>query len=447
MIEIKKGLDLPIGGAPADLIEDARSLRNVAVLGVDFPGMKPTMEVREGDRVTRGGLLFTDKKTPGVRYTAPASGVVSSINRGAKRALLSVVIEIDGDEAEDFGAVPTAELASLSRQPIVDKLVASGLWPALRTRPFSRVPAVDSEPVAIFITAMESNPLSPDAAKIINEQSEAFARGLDLVAKLTQGTTYVCQAPNSGIPNGSAANLQVEVFGGVHPAGLAGTHIHFLDPVNVNKTVWTIGYQDVIAFGLLFTTGTFPNQRTFALAGPGIENPRLVRSQLGASIDELTAGETQAGEHRAISGSVLAGRTASGPLAFVGRYHNQVSVLAEDRERKLLGYLRPGLNSHSVFPIYLAKWFGRQDIKFTTTSNGSARGMVPIGTFDRVTSLDILPTQLLRALLVGDVDTAIKLGALELDEEDVAIYTYACPGKYEYGPVLRDMLTQIEKEG
>lgn len=447
MIKTRQGLDLPIAGAPEQRIDDTRAPRSVAVLGDDYPGMKPTMAVQEGDVVRLGQVLFTDKKTPGVAYTAPGAGRVSQINRGAKRALLSVVVELDGDAQESFAQTDAAALEGLARDAVVDNLVASGLWTALRTRPYSKVPPIDGQPAALFVTAMDTNPLAADPAVVIADDPEAFSNGLKVLAKLTEGAVHVCHAPGFEPPMAAAGQIRSETFSGPHPAGLAGTHIHFLDPVGAAKTVWTIGYQDVMAVGRLFVTGRLDPSRIVAIGGPGAQNPRLLRTRLGANIDELTAGELGEGAQRAISGPVLSGRTAAGPVAYLGRYHQQVTVLPEDSERQLFGYLSPGLDRHSVFPIYLSKWLGKKQVSFSTTTNGSPRGMVPIGTFETVMPMDILPTQLLRALLVGDIETAIGLGCLELDEEDLALCTYACPGKYEYGPVLRNMLTQIEKEG
>ncbi|NKB97577.1 MAG: Na(+)-translocating NADH-quinone reductase subunit A [Pseudomonadales bacterium] len=448
MIKLNKGLTLPIAGLPTQAIEDGRAIRSVAVLGNDYPGMKPTMAVGEGETVTKGQVLFSDKKNEGVIYTAPASGTVTAINRGAKRALLSVVIEV-ADDSQTTTSQPTAYEAftDLTREAITEILVASGDWVALRTRPFARVPAIGTAPNSIFVTAMDTNPLAGDPAVIINDKASEFSAGLELLAKLTDGGVHVCHAPGLFLPTGEDARIVAHEFSGPHPAGLPGTHIHFIDPVSTNKTVWYINYQDVIAFGHLFLTGSVLTERVVALAGPGVANPRLIKTVQGASLDELTAGELKGTEQRVISGSVLAGRTAEGPEAYLGRYHNQVSVLPEDKERRLLGYLTPGVDSHSVFPIYLSKWLGEKNMKFSTNTNGSPRGMVPIGTFEEVMPLDILPTQLLRSLLVGDLETAVNLGCLELDEEDIALCTYACPGKYEYGPVLRDVLTQIEKEG
>lgn len=447
MIKIRKGLDLPIAGAPEQQLEDGRPVRTVAVLGDDYPGMKPTMAVQEGDAVVLGQPLFTDKKIEGVTYTAPGAGKVLQINRGAKRVLRSVVIELEGEAAVEFPTINPGAAASVGRQAVVETMTMSGLWQALRTRPFSKVPSPDTVPHSIFVTAMDTSPLAGDVTLTIDSEPELFVNGLDLLTQLTEGTVHLCHEAGKSLPCGSSDRIQAHAFAGVHPAGLPGTHIHFLDPVSLSKTVWYIDAQDVIALGALFLTGRLRTERTVALGGPGVSRPRLVRTRLGASLDELTAGELEPGEQRVISGSVLSGRTATGPFAYLGRYHSQVSVLPEDSERRLFGYLSPGTARHSVLPIYLSKWFGTRELPLTTTTNGSARGMVPVGTYERVMPLDILPTQLLRSLLVKDVEQAIKLGCLELDEDDVALCTYACPAKYEYGPVLRDMLALIEKEG
>lgn len=449
MIKIKKGLDLPISGAPRQAIEPGNAARSVAVLGPDYPGMKPTMEVKEGDSVAKGQILFTDKKTPGVNFTAPVAGRVAEINRGAKRALRGVVIEIVEGEECTFQSFNANEINGIERQIVVEQLLQSGCWPALRTRPFSRVPNPETSPNSIFVTAMDTNPLAADPEVVIKPRIEDFSAGLAVLSTLTDGDVHVCQKVGAdlGDYSGAAGSVQSHVFGGVHPAGLPGTHIHFIDPVSTSKTVWFIGYQDVIAFGHLFLTGTLDSKRVVAIGGPGAANPRLVETVLGANLTELTAGELQDGEQRIISGSVLSGRGANEGLAYLGRYHMQLSVLPEDRERKLIGYLMPGSKMHSVFPAFLSKWIGEKSVDFTTNTNGSPRGMVPIGTYDAVMPMDILATQLMRSLLVGDLEKAIELGCLELDEDDIALCTYACPGKYEFGPVLREVLTQIEKEG
>ncbi|MBC6904720.1 Na(+)-translocating NADH-quinone reductase subunit A [Saccharophagus sp. K07] len=446
MIKIRKGLDLPITGGPKQTIEDGPKVRSVAVIGFDYHGMKPSMAVAVGDRVKRGQVLFSDKKTPGVVFTAPASGTVSAIHRGAQRVFQSLVIDVEGDDYVEFDRYSEDQLAKLDRQAVQDNLVKSGLWTAFRTRPFSKTPALDTTPNSIFVTAMDTNPLAADPQVIIAEKAQAFSNGLTLIARLLEGKVFVCHAPEAKLPKGQGSNIVFQAFSGVHPAGNAGTHIHFLDPVSAKKTVWTIGYQDVIAIGELFVTGQLPSERVISLAGPQVANPRLVRTRLGASLEELTAGQLKEGENRVISGSVFGGRFGGAAVRYLGRFHNQVSVLREGRDRTFLHYLRPGLKNFSVLSIYVSKLLGGK-FDFTTSTNGSERAMVPVGSYERVMPLDILPTQLLRSLIVGDTETAQQLGCLELDEEDLALCTFVCPGKYEYGPILRKNLTRIELEG
>ncbi|MEH8016097.1 Na(+)-translocating NADH-quinone reductase subunit A [Rheinheimera muenzenbergensis] len=445
MIKLKKGLDIPLAGSPKQEISTGNTISTVAVLGEEFNGMRPTMAVEVGDTVKKGQVLFEDKKNPGVKFTAPVAGTVKEINRGAKRVLQSVVIAASGDDAVQFAKYPANELAGISREQVVQNLVDSGLWVALRTRPFSQTPAIDSVPRAIFVNAMDTNPLAADPTVVLAADSEAFTQGLTVLAKLTDGKLYLSKKAGTSVP--AISQAEVAEFSGPHPAGLVGTHIHLLDPVSAKKVVWHLGYQDVIAIGKLFTTGELHSERVVSLAGPAVNNPRLIKTVLGASVSELTAGELADGKNRIISGSVLSGATAHGVHGYVGRYHTQVSVLAEGDEKEFLGWIAPGATKFSVTRAYLSHLSPKRLFNMTTTTNGSSRAMVPIGNYERVMPLDILPTLLLRDIISGDTDSAITLGALELDEEDLALCTFVCPGKYDYGTILRNCLTTIQKEG
>ncbi len=440
-----KGFDLPISGAPNQVIEEVASAKSVAIIGPDYHGMKPTMLVQEGDRVKKGQVIFIDKKTEGVKYTAPASGVISAIHRGLRRIFQSIVIDVAGSDEEVFASYSSTELKSLDRDKVVENLIESGLWTAFRTRPYSKVPTVDSEPHSIFVTAIDTNPLAASPEVVLANQAEAFVDGMTVLTRLTPGKVFLCKEKGAKIP--STTDEVVKEFSGVHPAGLPGTHIHFLDPVSEKKTVWSINYQDVTAIGKLFVTGELSVERVIALAGPQVKNPRLIRTQLGANIDHLVEDELQGDDNRIISGSVLAGRRSFGSYAYLGRYHHQICVVREGREREMMHYLRAGGQKHSVLNVFLSRFTGKTSFDMTTTTNGSDRTMLPLGYFERLMPLDILPTQLLRALVVHDTEQAQKLGALELDEEDLALCTYSCVGKFEYGPILRDCLTLIEKEG
>lgn len=447
MFRIRKGLDLPISGVPEQHVTTGASIHHVAIVGDDYVGMRPAMLVQEGDRVIKGQALFEDKKNPGVMFTAPASGTVVAIHRGERRVLQSVVIQIEGDEKREFARFDAADLATLSHDVVQTQLLESGLWTALRTRPYSKTPVPGTVPAAIFVTAIDTNPLSADPQPLILAERKAFDAGLTVLTRLTPGKVHVCQASGGKLGGHPQGQVAFNEFAGPHPAGLVGTHIHFLEPVSLTKQVWHLNYQDVIAIGKLFTTGELCAERIIAIGGPQATQPRLVRTLLGADLTALLAGETKEGENRIISGSVLSGRHATGPMAWLGRFHLQVSVVLEGRDKELFGWVLPGAETYSVTRTTLGHFLRHKLFNFSTSTNGGERAMVPIGNYERVMPLDILPTVLLRDLLAGDTDGAQALGCLELDEEDLALCTYVCPGKYEYGPILREVLTRIEQEG
>ena len=445
VVRSSKGLDLPLAGAPAASVEAARPVSTVAVLGSDFPGLRPALKVEVGDRVALGQAIFEDKRHPGVLYTAPAGGTISAIHRGERRALVSVVIAVDE-------SVPQAMLKCFSGRPVsaLDGaavralLLESGLWTALRTRPFSRVPSPTDQPAAIFVTATDTRPHAVPPAKALAGRESDFETGLAGLARVAR-TVFVCIA--EGMRVVAPQDARVVEFAGPHPSGNAGWHVHRLLPVSLHRSVWTIGYQDVQAIGRLLTTGLIDVERMVSLAGPGVRKPRLLRTRVGASLDELADGELHPGQQRVISGSVLDGRARTCPAdAFLGRHHLQISVVPEGGEREMFGYIAPGGEKFSVTGTVVGAFRKAHRFALSTSTNGSPRAMVPIGSYERVMPFDMLPTFLLRALIIGDDQRAAELGALELDEDDVALCTYVCPGKTDYGPLLRAALDRIEKE-
>ncbi len=445
--KIKEGLDLPITGGPEQVVEKGNKIKSVAVLGRDYVGLKPKMMVAVGDSVKLGQVLFTDKQNPGVNFTAPGAGEVKAINRGAKRVLQSVVIELKGTAQESFKKYTEKEISALTTDQVKENLLSSGLWASFLTRPYGKIPTVDSQPSSIFVTAIDTRPLAADPVVVIKERASDLANGLAVVAKLTEGKTYLCKA--SGADISSVDGVQTAEFSGPHPAGLASTHIHLIDPVNAEKIAWHIDYQAVIAIGALFSTGTLSVERVVSLAGPTVKKPRLVRTRVGANTDELVAGELEDCESRVISGSVLYGHEAIDSFSYLGNYSNQVSVLKEGRDRELFGWIVAGKDKYSAMNVYTSSKDRKNNRLFplTTDKNGSNRAIVPVGVFESVMPLDILSTPLLKALVIGDTDQAQLLGCLELNEEDVSLFTFVDPGKHDFAPVLRANLTKIEKEG
>jgi Na+-transporting NADH:ubiquinone oxidoreductase subunit A len=446
-IKLRRGLDLPVAGPPRQEICAAPPVSQVGIVGRDYPGLRFSPLVEEGAHVALGEPVLRDRADPRITCTAPAAGVVVAINRGERRSLRSVVIRIDGDEQHEFDAYRSGDLDTLDRELVTRQLCESGLWPSLRMRPYNKVAAPGKVPFAITVTAIDTNPLATDPMAVIAGRQQDFADGLRVISRLTDGVVYVCTAPGVDVPAPKLPHFILAQFEGPHPAGLPGTHIHMLCPAGAHRTVWHIGYQDVIAIGSLFTTGRLTVERVVALGGPMVKDPRLVSTRPGASLADLLRGELQAGDSRVVSGSLLGGSAVTDWGAYLGRYDNQVTVLREGREREFLGWMAPGGDKYSITNAYLSALRRKLPFRFTTTQNGSPRAMIPIGSYERVMPLDILPTQLLRALLVGDIEEAMALGCLELAEEDLALCTVVCPSKYNYGPFLRTMLDQIEKEG
>ena len=454
LIKITKGLDIPIAGKPECILEAGNPVRSVAVLGSDYVGLKPRMLVQAGDRVRLGQPLFADKRDPEVMFTAPGGGIVTAVNRGARRVLQSIVIELDQSAAESpsYPELADADPDSLSPDKICSTLFTSGLWTAFRTRPYNKVPQSDSEPRSIFVTAIDTQPLAANPETVVAAHQQAFLHGLQIVGRLTKGPVYLCTATEWNGPKDDREQTRHVEFSGPHPAGLPGTHIHHLDPVGTDRTVWHIGYQDVIAIGRLFSEGRIHVERTVALGGAGFERPRLVTTRLGANIDDLVAGSLkQAGVQvrpsRLISGSVLSGRAAVGPEAYLGRYHLQISAIPDHGQRRLFGWLGLFARSYSFAGLFKRRQAHMKLRPFSSSRKGRPTAMVPVDAFEHVMPMDILPVPLLRALLIRDTDQAQALGCLELDAEDLALCSFVCPGKIDYGTALQINLEQIEREG
>lgn len=418
---IRKGLDLSLAGIPESAIGAGPTIRRVALLGADFPGIRPRLAVREGERVQVGQTLFTDRRRRALRFTSPAAGVVEEVVTGEQRRLRSLAIAIEGEEAKEFRRFGAGNIATARHEDIEELLLASGMWTALRARPFGDIPDPGTRPADVFVTAIDTQPLAPRPDVIIAERAPEFALALAALARLTPGRVYLCQGPGPDLPRPDIPQVVVARFDGPHPAGLPGTHIHFLAPVSADRMVWHVDYQDVVAMGAVLMTGALSVERVIALAGPGVRRPRLLRTRLGAAVEEILQGELDRDEggewadHHVICGSVLCGRTVTKELAFLGSRHRQICVL-------------PNNGAADWVPV----------------RGERPRAFVPVPAYDRVLPMDILPAPLLRALLIEDDDAAIELGALELHEEDLALLGFVCPARQDYGALLRSALSRIQ---
>ena len=441
---IQNGLDLPLPGAtPSGDVVERLGAAVVALIPDDSLGIKTRALVAEGDAVKVGTPLYCDRRDPEVLYTSPAAGTVRSISRGARRKVLSVQIEVAGFDEHHELAVP--ELEGADDKSVRAVLMQSGLWATLRRRPFDRVARSDETPAAIFVSGASTHPHAPAPLDLLDGRQEDFGVGLRALKLLTTGEVFVCTKPGEDWTGHLVEGAQHHTFSGKHPAGNVGVHIHSLSPVGPTRFVWHVGPQDVADIGALFRTKQLNTTRVVGVSGPGALEALLVRTRRGAHVEDVTSSFSVT-KPRVIVGSVLGGREASGEQAFLGRYADQLSVLEDAVERKLLAWVLPFAGKHSVSNVILDKFF-RKELGFDTDLNGSERAIVPTGSYERVMPMDIMATQLIKALASGDLEMAEKLGVLELAEEDIALCEYVCPSKMNITGLLREMLTRIEVEG
>ena len=437
MIKISKGLDLPISGKPDISITDEPKISSVSLLANDFVGMKPTMLVKENDEVKVGEKLFEDKKNPGIFFTAPAGGLIKSINRGDKRKFLSIEIEISqNEEFIDF------DMGS-SQDEIKNTLINSGLWNVFRTRPFNRTPNISSSPEALFINCCDTNPLSVDPYEIINIDKDSFDKGLETIKQLFDCDIHLTYQNNNF--DNTLSGINYHQFTGPHPAGLVGTHISKIHPVNLNSKVWTANFQDIISIGYLKKNKKIKTTKIISLGGPAVFEPSLIKVRHGSNLDEITAGKIE-DNSRVISGSVLHGHESEGVMKYLGYYDSQVSVIPDEVNEIFLNWLMPGSSLHSKLNVFISSFIKPKKYIFNTSIGGGNRAIVPISSYEEVVPMDILVTQLLKSLVVSDIEMAIDLGMLELVPEDLSLCSYVCPSKYDYSSILMDNLNKIYLE-
>ena len=434
MILIKKGLNLPISGHPDPVVSDTPTIHKAAILSNDFIGMKPTMLVKEGEKVKLGQKIIEDKKNPGVFFTSPCGGEVSSINRGDKRKFLSIEFDIDAEEE--------SVLFDTNQDPKT-LLIESGLFNAFRTRPFNRTPKVEDKPDRVFINACDTNPLAISPKDIIQLNEADFNSGVAFISSLFDFDIDL--AFEDDHRDYTFQNVNSTQFKGPHPAGLASTHINAIYPVNLHRKVWTINYQEVISIGYLVNNGKLRTHKNISLAGESVFNPSIVSARIGSNIDQLCAGKVNSNA-RVISGSVLFGHDAIDAMSYLGFYDNQVTALPNHTDDVFLNWVMPGKNIHSKLNVFLSAFKKPAKFNFNTGINGGNRAIVPVGSYEEIIPHDILMTQLLKALVVGDVEVAAELGMFELTAEDLALATYVCPSKYDYCSILMDNLNKVYEE-
>jgi len=447
-VKLKKGLDIRLVGDAEKVTVNAPLSDFYAVKPADFHGMTPKMVVKAGDKVKAGTVIFFDKYNEQIKYASPVSGEITEIVRGEKRRILEV--RIKADEQIAYESVNPADPSSMTSDAVKSTLLNSGLWPMIKQRPLDVVANPNNSPKAIFISSFDSAPLAPDYDFVIHGQAEYFQKGIDALAKLTEGKVYLGLNGNVR-PDEVFTNVKGVVtnhFSGKHPVGNVGTQIHHTNPINKNEFVWVINPQDVMIIGRYFAEGKFDLTKLIALTGSEVKSPKYYRVINGASVKSVVNGLLNEGENRVISGNVLTGSKVDMD-GFIGFYDNQITVIPEGNQMKFFlttGWLGLGFDKFSssrLFPTFLMP---NKKFRLDTNTNGEERGFVVTGEMDKVFPFDIYPMQLIKASMTNDIDLMENLGIYEVAPEDFALCEYVCTSKIEIQEEIRRGLDLIQKE-
>ena len=448
VIRIKKGLTIPIQGDAEKILQQSPRAASYAVSPSDFHGLTPKMLVKEGDRVKAGTPLFFDKYNESILFTSPVSGVFSLLVRGEKRRILELRIEPDAeDDYVDFGQ---PELSSMTRDDITSLLLRSGLWPTIRQRPYAIMAKPDAVPRSIHISCFNSAPLAPDLDFVVQGQEASFQKGLDVLTKLTDGQVHlgVHQKETTSPAFLQAKGVIVNHFEGPHPAGNVGIQIHHTQPLNKGEVSWVLNVQDVIIIGRLFEKGILDARKVIALAGPEILNPRYYRVVSGAQVSSVATGNVRVQKginKRYISGDPLTGHQISNN-GYLGFYHDMFTVLPEGDQPELVGWIAPNFDKFSVSRTFLSFLMPGRKYRHNTNIRSGERPFVVTGLYEKVLPMDILPMQLLKAIMINDIDMMEKLGIYEVAPEDFALCEYVCPSKIEIQTIIREGLDSMIRE-
>ncbi len=441
-IRLKRGLDIPLAGAAPAKIAETVAPDLVAVKPTDFKGLVPKLAVKEGDLVKAGQVLFVDKLRPEVCFCSPCSGSVQAVVRGDKRKLLAVVVKADGQqESVAFDAV---DCSKMDKQAMTEALLERGLWPMIKQRPYGIVANPADSPKGIFISALNTAPLAPDAEFVMQGQMEYLQKGIDALAKLTTGKVYLsCKA---GSAFESLKGAEIYTFEGPHPAGNVGVQINHISPINKGEVVWTVDLVSLAAIGRCLATGVYDMTRLVAVTGPAANNPAYVKAVQGMSLASVKK-YAQDGNVRYVSGDVLTGENV-GADGYLGYFDSQVTLLEEGDYYELLGWLKPlRLKKFSFSHLYWSWLAGKKKTyKLDTNTNGGPRAFVVSDVYGKVLPMDIYPVYLLKACLAKDIEKMENLGIYEVIEEDLALCEFVCPSKIEIQKIISDGIDLMLKE-
>lgn len=446
IIKIKKGLDIRIKGAAEKVIVKAPVAEYYGVKPTDFHGLIPKLLVDVNQEVKSGSPLFSDKTKPEIVFTSPVNGKVESINRGERRKILEVVVKASEGEI-DYERFSKGSPLSMTVEEVKANLLRSGIWPTIRQRPYDIVANPSTEPKAIFISGFDSSPLGPDYDIIVKDYALDFQIGIEALSKLTKEKIYL--SLNADYPASTvftkAAGVDIHYFKGPHPAGNVGVQIHHINPINKGDIVWYINPQDVIIIGRLFNSGIYDPTKIIALTGSEVVNPKYFKLISGASVKSIVEKNVKEGCLRYISGNVLTGIRIN-PTGHLGYYDSQITVIPEGNQYEFLGWAMPGFEKYSSTRAFFSWLFPRRQYRLHTNLNGSRRAFVMTGQYERVFPMDIYPMQLLKAIMIEDIDLMESLGIYEVAPEDFALCEFIDVSKTEMQQLVRKGLDLMMKE-
>ncbi len=446
VFKLKKGYDIPLQGSAERRLEKVPKTTVVAVQPINFRGLRPGMKVEAGDTVKRGSILFVDKKKPTIIFRSPAAGTVREVVRGERRVIQRITIDVLDDSAEKFESYTAAQIDAFNTEQAKEILLNGGLWPVIRQRPFSKIADFDVSPKAIFISAVDSAPLQAESDMLLEGLSTPFQLGIKLLAKLTTGKIILSVSAKTKPFFSKIKGVELHEFSGPHPAGNVGVQIHHIDRILASEKIWYLSPRHVAQIGSFLSLGEYPQSKTYALTGSGLAKGYYVQGVEGALVKDLIGTGVNVNTHRIISGNVLTG-TKSSSLGFVGFYDDMITVVPELEGRRLFGWLRLGLNANSFWPMFLSKFTPKKKLAPTTDMNGEQRAFVSTGEYEKVLPMDVLPVHLCKAILVEDIELMEQLGIYEVAAEDLALCSYICPSKIEFGKIIEMGIESMEKEG
>lgn len=443
-ITIKKGYDIKLVGSASDEVKSVQT-SNYALKPTDFHGMFPKLSARVGDKVKRGTPVFFDKKRDYIKIPSPVSGTITEVVRGAKRKMLEVRIEADGND--DCVSFAKGQPSSMGADKIKEQLVESGLWSFVRQRPYNVVANPTDAPKAIYISGFDSAPLAANIDILLKGQEEAFQAGVDALAKLTSGKVNIGISPNTkSTALTNAKGAEINTFKGPHPAGNVGIQIHHTNPINKGEIVWVVRALDVATIGNLFLTGEYKSDIVIALAGSEVEAPSYYNTKRNASVSEITDGKLKADdENRIISGNVLTGINI-GKNGYLSHYNNTITVIPEGNKFEFFGWLVPSPKKHSIYRSAFSWLTPNKEYRLNTNINGGDRAFVFTGDMEKVLPMDIYPMQLIKSIMINDIDMMENLGIYEVDEEDFALCEYTNQSKINIQDIVRTGLDELRKE-